>query len=138
MVDRLERLASHDHWSPRRKAGRCSGRHQRARCPANPRVVGKVPSHSGKLCGRSRPSSSTSVDIGNLSRICAPSAVLFTIRGLPCQPKATAGFPLDLYIDDNCCLTDVEYADDNALLSCFSANMTTILSVLNKKKQPKL
>ena len=55
---------------PRREAGRCFGRHQRARCTANPRVVGNVLSHSGQLCGRSRALSSTSFDTGRCSRTC--------------------------------------------------------------------
>ena len=55
---------------PRREAGRCPGRHQRARCTANPRDVGNDLSHSGQLCGRARASTSTSVDTGSRSRIC--------------------------------------------------------------------
>ena len=55
---------------PRREAGRCPGRHQRARCTANPRDVGKDLSHSEQLCGRARASTSTSVDTGSRSRIC--------------------------------------------------------------------
>ena len=56
-------------WSCR-EAGRCPGRHQRARCTANPHVVGKDLSHSEQLCGRSRASTSTSVDTGSRSRTC--------------------------------------------------------------------
>ena len=55
---------------PRREAGRCPGRHQRARCTANPRDVGNVLSHSGQLCGKSRALTSTSVDTGRRSRTC--------------------------------------------------------------------
>ena len=55
---------------PRREAGRSPVRHQRARCTANPRDVGKDLSHSGQLCGRARASTSTSVDTGSRSRIC--------------------------------------------------------------------
>ena len=43
---------------------------QRARCTANPRVVGKYLSHSGQLCGRPRATTSTTVDTGSLSRVC--------------------------------------------------------------------
>ena len=55
---------------PRREAGRCPGRHQRAWCTANPRLVGNVLLHSGQLCGRSRASTSTSVDTGSRYRVC--------------------------------------------------------------------
>ena len=56
-------------WA-RREAGRCPGRHQRAWSAANPRLVGNVLLHSGQLCGRSRASTSTSVDTGSRSRVC--------------------------------------------------------------------
>ena len=55
---------------PRREAGRCPGRHQRAWCTANPRLVGNVLLHSGQLCGRSIASTSISVDTGSRSRVC--------------------------------------------------------------------
>ena len=43
---------------------------QRARCTANPRVVGKDLSHSRQLCGRPRATTPTTVDTGSRSRVC--------------------------------------------------------------------
>ena len=77
---------------PRREAGRS---HQRARCTANPRDVGKDLSHSGQLCGRAGPQlplPSTLVVVPGYARACpstwAPTSP--SRRMLAIEPLAEA------------------------------------------------
>ena len=57
---------------PRREAGRCPKRHQRARCTVHRQSACRRKRRLafGQLCGRSRASTSTFVDTGSRSRIC--------------------------------------------------------------------